>query len=180
MAAPQALTDEVLVRLPFIQRQLYAEGLSHWGTQERRFFGGLAQKPGNFAFAHVACNALVSMVFGCRPPFPMGISDIMKLSSGDAYVVATYRARGVTSFWLQAAVPDGDQRVLREDIGGRCYSVAPTEGESSVPCAAAAIPVPCSLFPVPSFSYSLLPTAYSLFPRAPPPQTICISPPDIL
>ena len=46
------------------------------GTLERDFFGGLAQKPGNFALAHAARELLVSMVFGCRPPFPMGISDI--------------------------------------------------------------------------------------------------------
>ena len=72
----EAVTDEVLVRLPFIQRQLYAEGLSRWGTVERIFFGGLAQKPGNFALAHAARELLVSMVFGCRPPFPLGISDI--------------------------------------------------------------------------------------------------------
>ena len=32
-------------------------------------------EPGNFAFAHDACNALVSMVFGCRPPFSLGISE---------------------------------------------------------------------------------------------------------
>ena len=46
------------------------------GVEERIFFGGLAQKPGNFALAHAARELLVSMVFGCRPPCQVGIGDI--------------------------------------------------------------------------------------------------------
>ena len=58
-----------------------AEGLSQ-GDPGTRFFWRPAQKPGNFTPAHAARGLFVSMVFGCRPPFPMGISDKGRNNTG--------------------------------------------------------------------------------------------------